>query len=286
MTSTFTKALPIVKMHGAGNDFVVLDALASPLPADFDYSAAALHLCQRHFHLGGDGLLLLDGSENAEIRMRMWNPDGTEDMCGNGLRCIAWLAHERGHVKKDSFNAQTLAGLRHCEILGPGLIRIEMGLPTFELGEIPFAPGPALSSSVDYTLPLYGLALPHVTSLSTGSTHTVIFVDELPDDAFFLKWSPIIENHSWFPERTTVLWTRLENEALAQVRIWERGVGETLACGTGACAVGVAASVSGRAQGAIDVQSKGGVLGIEVTRDGEIRMTGPARVVFEGSATL
>lgn len=273
-------------MHGAGNDFVVLDAIRSPLPDDFNFDVAARHLCQRHFHLGGDGLLLLEKSPTADARMRMWNPDGTEDMCGNGLRCVAWLAYQRRHLTEKVFTVKTLAGLRQCEIRDSGVVRIQMGKPEFAFDRIPMLPLHGQERAIDYSLFVGDQTIPHVTSLSTGSTHTVIFVDELPDDAVFERLSPQIENHPWFPERTTVLWTRVENPSLAQVRIWERGVGETLACGTGASAVGVAARITGRASGAIQVQSKGGVLEIELDDSGEIRMTGPARIVFEGQALL
>jgi diaminopimelate epimerase len=272
---------PFVKMHGAGNDFVVLDALSTPLPDAFDFARAAQVLCARHFGIGGDGLLLLEASHSADVRMRMWNPDGTEDMCGNGLRCIARLAWRRGHIASRPFVVETLAGLRRCEVLANEQIRIEMGEPLFAPEEIPFAPHISLEAT-EYALPVGEQLIPHVTSLSTGSTHTVIFVDELPDDAGFFALSPLIENHAWFPERTSVLWTKMEKDT-ARIRIWERGAGETLACGTGACAVAVAAQVTKRAHSPLAVRSRGGVLDIQWQAGSSIWMTGPARVVFEGA---
>lgn len=270
-------------MHGIGNDFVVLDALNSPLPSNFDFPRAAQTLCARHLGIGSDGLLLLEASTRAAVRMRMWNPDGSEDMCGNGLRCIAHLAHARGYIAQKNFTVETLAGLRSCEVLGSGEIKIEMGAPIFDFAQIPFAPKVPFAPQIEYSLPLGEMEIPHAFTLSTGSTHTVIFVDELPDDKTFFALSPKIENHQWFPERTSVLWTKLENEKLARVRIWERGVGETLACGTGACAVGVASQITGRSKTPLQVKSSGGVLDIAWMPDKQIWMTGPARIVFDGA---
>jgi diaminopimelate epimerase len=288
MTSNFSKAdeIPFVKMHGIGNDFIVLDALRSPLPDNFDFARVAEVLCARHFGVGGDGLLLLTRGESTTVRMRMWNPDGSEDMCGNGLRCIAWLAFSRGYILSREFQVETLAGVRHCEVLRQNEVRVEMGKPSFEFNAIPFAPDTPMTQATEYSLPLGTLEIPRLVSLSTGSAHTVIFVDELPDDESFFTLSPQIETHSWFPERTSVLWTKVVSENQLQLRIWERGVGETLACGTGACAAAVAAQITRRAGEEIDVQSKGGVLGI-AWREGEtIRMTGPAQIAFEGTVGI
>lgn len=275
------------KMHGAGNDFVVLDALTDPLPAHFDFARAAQVLCARHFGVGSDGLLLLErpSTSEAEIRMRMWNPDGSEDMCGNGLRCIAQLAHDLHHLQQKEFTVQTLAGLRQCKVLGPQQVRIEMGTPLLGFQEIPMRPLKNSQSAIEYSLPVGKRVFENVTSLSTGSTHTVIFLDEELSEREFQEFSPQIENHEYFPERTSVLWAYLVDESTLRVRIWERGAGETLACGTGACAVAVAAQLTDRAQGTIAVQSKGGTLQIDwdSTKKGQsIFMTGPTQTVFQG----
>ena len=274
-------------MHGAGNDFVVLDALSTPFPEDFDFSQAAEVLCARHFGIGGDGLLLLEkpSTPDAVVRMRMWNPDGSEDMCGNGLRCVAQLARDNGHVSQDEFKVETLAGLRKCKIWGEGLVRVEMGAPQWAFSEIPMRPIEGRENGVEYSLSVGGRTFPHTTSLSTGSTHTVIFLDEDLSEEEFQTLSPQIEHHEWFPERTTVLWTRVLRDNHLRVRIWERGVGETLACGTGACAIACAAQITNRAAGFIQVESRGGVLGIglENEKGQSITMTGPTRTVFMGN---
>lgn len=277
--------IAFLKMHGTGNDFVVLDNLASPLPPDFDYSNAAIELCARRYGIGGDGLLLLDKSDHAPVRMRMWNPDGSEDMCGNGLRCIAFLAHHRGYVNNE-FVVETLAGLRRCAILENNLVSVEMGNPIFEAAQIPTL----IENSIEYSLPIDKGAIPHATTLSTGSTHTVIFTDKFIDEKSFQDLSPAIENHYLFPERTTVLWSHIEEQNDASthiaVRIWERGVGETLACGTGACAVAVAAQKTGRAGENVLVKSKGGELNIQWKSGEGILMTGNAQIVCEGEYSL
>lgn len=292
--STLLTKIPFWKMHGAGNDFVVLDALSTPLPENFDFRRVAERLCVRHFGVGSDGLLLLEqgSTPGAAVRMRMWNPDGSEDMCGNGLRCVAQLARDNGHILHEEFTTQTLAGLRQCKILGEGLVRVEMGAPQWEFSEIPMQPIDGRKNASEYSLHVAGRTFTHATSLSTGSTHTVIFLDEDLSEAEFQALSPQIENHEFFPERTTVLWTRVLRDNHLRVRIWERGGGETLACGTGACAVACAAQITGRAQGLIQVESRGGVLGIELDSDltnekgRSITMTGPTRTVFSGGVSI
>ena len=289
MSSVFS-GLNFVKMQGVGNDFVVLDALGQALPADLDFDAAAIELCSRRWNVGGDGLLLLDAPDDAAkaagatIRMRMWNPDGSEDMCGNGLRCIAALAHRRGYAPQD-FTAQTLAGLRQISILENGLVRAAMGEPQLERSLIPMdAPSEKFAdgSALDYTLPVDERQIPHVSSLSTGSTHTVIF-GEHPSESDFQQLSPFIENHVWFPDRTSVLWANIVGDNHLRLRIWERGVGETLACGTGACAAAVAARITNRCGDTVRVESRGGVLIVEWRPGAEIFMTGPAQIVCEGT---
>lgn len=276
--------IPFTKMHGAGNDFIVLDEVAQPLPDDFDLAAAAQRWCAHHFGIGADGLLLLGRPEPgvaATIRMRMWNPDGTEDMCGNGLRCIARLAHRRGYARDDTFTVQTLAGLRNATVLRDGRLRVAMGQPDFDAAAIPMTPPPGVDP-VEYTLPVGDVLVPHVTSLSTGSTHTVIFVDAPLDETTFAALSPRIEHHVWFPARTSVLWAQVVDPHRLGLRIWERGVGETLACGTGACAAAVAAQLTGRGGTPVDVRSRGGTLSIEWRPGEDVAMTGQAKVVFEG----
>lgn len=267
--------VPFIKVHGLGNDFVLLDGLAHDL-TKLDFSEFAVAACDRHRGIGGDGLLLLTSSGTADVRMRMWNPDGTEDMCGNGLRCIVRVAHWCSYTGNE-FQVETLAGQREAWIKENGTVRVSMGQPSWLPEEIPMI---AVSTPHEYSLPVANETL-RVSSLSTGSTHTVVWRDELPVDAEFLRLSPLLENHPWFPQRTSVLWAVTEGK-IVSLRIWERGAGETLACGTGACAAAVAALDTGRATaGLIEVRSKGGALHVEWD-GGKIYKTGPAVISYEG----
>jgi len=280
-----------LKMHGAGNDFVVLDAFANPLPSQTNFADLAIQMCARHFGVGGDGLLLLEPSDCADARMRMWNPDGTEDMCGNGLRCVAWLFHQRGYTSKSTFTVETLAGLRQAAMLKDHTMQVEMGNAIWKLHDIPMILDKSTfgnnDEAVEYQLPVQNEVIPHVTSLSTGTTHTVIFVDELPEEKYFQELSPTIENHPWFPERTSLLWTKVLSSDQLQVQIWERGAGETFACGTGACAVAAAAWRTQRSDaGEIKVQSKGGLLRVTQNKNGEIMLAGKVQLVFEGKISF
>lgn len=270
------------KWQGIGNDFVILDLLSHPLPPDFDFSAAALALCERRLGVGADGLLALEAAANgAELRMRIWNADGSEDeMCGNGLRCVAALAWVQKQVRSPHFSVQTRAGNRDITVFGPHSIRAAMGKPLFEPSQVPIAL-PQRADAIDIEIRLAETTL-HATTLFTGSTHTVIFLKNPLSEADFQTWSPLLENHPLFPQRTSVMWAVAEGANRFKIRIWERGVGETLACGTGACAVAVAAQVSGRSAQKVAVESRGGVLEVEWTRGEEIFLTGPAHPVFEG----
>ncbi|MBW3638044.1 MAG: diaminopimelate epimerase [Armatimonadetes bacterium] len=269
------------KWQGIGNDFVVLDLISHPLPPDFDFSAAALALCERRLGVGADGLLSLEPAVNdADLQMRMWNPDGSEDMCGNGLRCVAALAWAQEHVRNPQFSVQTRAGNRDITVLGPHSLRAAMGAPIFEPSQVPIAL-PQRSHAIDIEIRLADTTW-RATALSTGSTHTVVFLENPLCDADFGKWSPLLENHPLFPQRTSVMWAVAEGAGRFKIRIWERGVGETLACGTGACAVAVAAQVSGRSGKNVAIESRGGVLEVEWTRGEEILLTGSAHPVFQG----
>ncbi len=273
-------------MHGAGNDFVVIDALSHPAWLTQNFSLAAQQLCARGFSIGGDGLLLLMRADNGDdFRMRMWNPDGSEDMCGNGLRCLAHLAHLRGYIT-DEFRAQTLSGSHRGKRLSNGEFALEMGTPQFDLAQIPLQRSLdfAGESALDYSVTVEGERVAPLSSLSTGSTHTILWSDAANIEKHFLQWSPKLEIHPAFPERSSILWAQVLADNKIAVRIWERGVGETLACGTGACAVAVAAIATGRLEsGEVIVASKGGDLRVQWRPDEEMWLSGPAQVVFEGN---
>ena len=267
-----SEAFPFTKMHGAGNDFVVLDALAHPVWLAQPFSLAAQELCARGFGVGADGLLLLMHANNGDdFQMRMWNPDGSEDMCGNGLRCLAHLAHLRGYIG-DEFGAQTLSGSHRGKRLSNGEFSLQMGAPQFDFAQIPLQRSLDFQgdSALNYSLGIENNRVGPLSSLSTGSTHTVLWSDAETIEKHFLDWSPKLEIHPAFPERSSILWAQVLADNRIELRIWERGVGETLACGTGACATAVAAIETGRINSdEVIVASKGGDLRVQWRRGEE-----------------
>ena len=281
--------MQFTKMQGVGNDFVVLDTAA--MPSDANLAHLALALCDRHVGVGADGLLIVSrDAPGAAFSMRMFNPDGTEDMCGNGLRCAGLWAHRAGWVEIASdFAVATKEGakaMRLLEVAEDGRsasLRVGMGLPKFASSDIPFC-APEDQRIVGFPLNVGRETFP-ITAMNTGSTHTVIFGAVPPDEATFQRVSPLIERHPLFPERTTVLWATPQGDSAIAVRIWERGVGETLGCGTGACAVGVAAQLQNicAAGQPVEIVSRGGTLTIDWAGEGcPVVMSGPARTVFHG----
>jgi diaminopimelate epimerase len=278
-----TETVHFVKMQGVGNDFVVVDGRGQAL----DWPAFAISACHRRTGIGADGLLVVDSSDIADVRMRMFNPDGTPDICGNGLRCVARYALERGWIAGEVLRIETREDVRPAEYLVDGqgrftAIQVGMNLPRFEPSDIPMCV--SMKPVVDFPLELSNGAVLPITALSTGSTHAVTFVEELPEDARFFAISPQVEHHPLFPERTSLMWCKVMGPGRLAMRIWERGAGETWGCGTGACAAAVAAILHGFAPETqpVTVVSQGGELVIR-WREGEpITMTGPAEFVFEG----
>jgi diaminopimelate epimerase len=281
--------LRFTKMQGVGNDFVVIDGRDR---GDFDWSGFAIEVCDRNTGIGADGLLVLGETAFADIMMRMYNPDGTPDVCGNGLRCVARYAVERRIVTGETMRIGTLAGTRVAQVhRGPDgaidSITVTMGQPRLDPASIPMRV--AQQPVIDYALSIRegGTAIT-ITALSTGSTHAVTFVTELPDDELFFAISPEVEHHPLFPDRTSLMWCHMEGDNRILMRIWERGAGETWGCGTGACAAGVAAVLHGFAaeNALVTVVTKGGALNIRWKPGAEIHMTGPAEFVYEGSYPL
>lgn len=272
-------------MQGVGNDFMVVDGREYSL----DWPALAPIVCHRRYGVGADGLLVLSESLHADLRMRMFNPDGTEDVCGNGLRCMARYAVERARVPpSDRLTIEVLSGVRTAYLSyrpsgEVSEITVDMGPPRLAPPEIPMqvSQEPVLR----YPLPLpNGTVLP-VTVLSTGSTHAVTFVNALPEDPQFQTISPMVEHHPLFPERTSLMWCQITGPDRISMRIWERGAGETWGCGTGACAAAVAAILEGhipRRDHPVLVHSRGGTLRVRWSDGQSILMSGPAEFVYEG----
>jgi diaminopimelate epimerase len=274
--------LPFTKMHGTGNDFVVLDATRRSVRMTADL---ARRLCDRRFGAGADQVLLLEPSRRADLRMRIVNADGSEvEMCGNGIRCVARYAYERGLVRKKRMDVETLAGVMR-PVLRERDVRVDMGPPVLDAAKVPTrAKGRVIDAPFRWRppAPSGGKARSvRMTCVSMGNPHAVVFVDDLgktPVEA----WGPELETHPFFPKRTNVEFVQALDGRRAKVRVWERGAGLTLACGTGACAVGVAGALTGRTERHVFLELPGGTLEVEWAADGRVYLTGPAAFVYDG----
>jgi diaminopimelate epimerase len=267
--------LPFVKMQAVGNDFVVIDGISY---RDIEWDKLSIDICNRHFGVGADGLLVLLSSNQAPIRMLMLNPDGTEDMCGNGLRCIARFAYEMGYIKGTKSTIETIKGIQEVEFVDreEWIVKANLGKPILEPKDIPVLS----ESSPILKIPVEDRIF-EATVLSLGTPHTVIFTSEIPSDEVFYYYSPLLEKHPLFPKRTNVIWAKKKSDNEIEIRIWERGeVGETLGCGTGACAAKIADILRGSNSNSARVISKGGVLYVEWR--GEVFLSGKVEMVFSG----
>jgi diaminopimelate epimerase len=270
------------KMQGIGNDYVYVDCFSERMPKD--PADLARRIADRHFGVGGDGLILICPSEHADARMRMFNADGSEsEMCGNGLRCVAKYVHDHGIKRADSLKIETGRGVLAVDLeLKNGKVdraRVNMGQPILEGRKIPTKlPG---NPPLDVPLTVAGRTL-QVTSVSMGNPHCVTFV-ELATDELVHGLGPQIETHAMFPARVNVEFIEIISPTEVRQRTWERGSGETLACGTGASAVCVAGVLTGRTGRKIINHLRGGDLELEWNEaDGCVYKTGPAVEVFSG----
>ena len=276
--------MQFVKMHGLGNDFIVIDNRQGQVS---DAGALAAELCARRLNIGADGLVLVEDSEIADTRMRIINADGSEaEMCGNGIRCFARFVYDAGIVKKETFTVETLAGIMiPAMILTDGVvtgIRVDMGSPDFSAESIPMeTDGSTLLKEIDAD----GTLL-KVSSVLMGVPHTVVFVEEGNAAwADFDRLGPVVEKHDIYPKNTNVNFAEITGENRARVRTWERGAGPTLACGTGSCAVACIMKALGLGGDRIVIELQAGELIIE--RKGEtVFMTGPAEYVMQGTTEV
>ncbi len=273
------------KMHGLGNDFVLVNAAEEKLPPDL--GGLAVKICRRHFGVGADGLVVIRPSRSADLAMQIINSDGSEaEMCGNAIRCVARYAYERGLVRGTSLRVETAAGVKVPELVlqngSVAAVRVDMGEPQLEREQIPML-GPA-GRVINEPLPV-GKDVFYVTAVSMGNPHCVIFVPDaaaVPLDAL----GPALETHPAFPRRVNVEFVQVLNREELCMRVWERGAGPTLACGTGACAAAVASALNGRTGRKVRVHLQAGALDIEWCGDNRVYMSGPAEEVFTGEYPL
>ncbi|KAB2954480.1 diaminopimelate epimerase [Heliorestis acidaminivorans] len=281
--------MEFVKMHGLGNDFVIVDARKSPYLEHKDWEEVAIKVCDRHYGIGADGLILVLPSEIADISWRIINPDGSEpEMCGNGIRCFARYVYERAIVTNKIIKVETLAGIivPEIQVNDEGkvvAVKVDMGEPIFERSKIPMT-GHA-DKVIDEEIDVNGNTV-KITALSMGNPHCLIYVDKI-DQAPLTEWGPLVEKHQIFPKKTNVEFVEILNRNEAHMRVWERGAGPTLACGTGACATLVGSVLNGYLDRQATIHLPGGDLEIEWDEgSNKVFMTGPAVEVFQGNYPL
>ena len=274
--------MKFTKMQGLGNDYVYVNCLKETIA---DPPALAKKISDRHFGVGSDGLIMINPSDKADFEMEMYNADGSRaEMCGNGIRCVAKYVYDYGLTDKTRISVETLAGIKYLDLTVENgkvsLVRVDMGRPILEPENIPVqAEGRRV---VDEPLTVDGKEY-RMTCVSMGNPHAVIFVDQDVRELPLEQIGPSFENHERFPKRINTEFARVLDRRTVEMRVWERGSGETLACGTGTCATAVACVLNGLTEDEITVHLLGGDLYIKWDREKDtVYMTGPAETVFDG----
>lgn len=273
--------MEFTKMQGLGNDYVYVNCFKEKIE---NPSEMAVKVSDRHFGIGSDGLILIKSSEVADFEMEMYNADGSRgEMCGNGIRCVAKYVYDYGLTDKTSISVETLGGIKYLDLTVEHgkvtLVKVDMGTPILKPELIPIvAKGETV---IDEPIMVGGKEY-HMTGVSMGNPHDVVFMDDIKN-LEIEKIGPLFENHERFPNRINTEFVNVIDRHTAQMRVWERGSGETLACGTGACAVAVACILNGLTENTVTVKLLGGDLQIEWDREkNTVYMTGPAEVSFDG----
>ncbi len=275
--------VPFVKMHGIGNDFVMLDLRAMKLP---QLKRKASFLLDRRFGIGGDQIITIEPSKKADYKMRIFNADGTEvEMCGNGIRCFAkflWDRKEKIIRKTGQLSVETLAGIIRPRMISDDKVQVDMGEPILDGKSVPTSfTGEAVNKAVKIDGKNY-----RITAVSMGNPHAIIFTDNVDGVPLEVVGPTIERDTKLFPNKINVEFVEVVSKSKVKARVWERGSGITLACGTGACAVAVASALNGKTGRNVAVQLPGGRLDIEWTKDNRVLMTGPAAESFAGTITL
>lgn len=276
--------IEFTKMQGCGNDYVYIDGSTQKIPQE-EKPDFVRKMSDRHFGIGGDGVIFINPSQEADFEMEMYNADGSRgEMCGNGIRCVAKYVYDYGLTDKTQISVETLGGIKYLDLTVENgkvkLVKVDMGKPELEPAKIPVvADG---DRAVNVPIVVDGQEY-HMTCVSMGNPHAVVYVDcdvkELPLEII----GPKFENHERFPNRINTEFVRVLDRNTVEMRVWERGSGETLACGTGACAVAVSSVLNGLTENEMTVKLLGGDLQIKWDREKDtVYMTGPAEVVFDG----
>lgn len=276
--------LEFTKMTGLGNDYIYVDCTNGTKIKNV--SEVTKKLSDRHFGIGADGLILIDKSENedADFKMRIFNSDGSEaEMCGNGIRCVAKYIHDNKLFDKDKISIETLAGIKKVKLLEEPTgdcneVIVDMGEPLFQDNNIPYDVFEAFNKDLDLDVKDGKMRF---TVVSMGNPHAITFVEDV-NNIDITSYGPEVENNPVFPNRTNVEFVQIIDKNDIKVRVWERGVGETFACGTGACAAVVACGLNGYTDENVNVELPGGELEIEWGKDNHIYMKGPAKTIFVG----
>ena len=276
-----SKNLEFTKMQGTGNDFIMVDARL----LDMDWKSLARKACRPHFGIGADGLILIMDSDKADLRMRIFNADGSEaQVCGNGLRCFAKYAIDRKMVTGQDISVETKAGVKLVKTTSRKgkVVRacVNMGKPQLKAERIPVARGTD-QPVLDHKLKI-GTKMLTISAVSMGNPHAVCFIGENVKDFPLSEIGPLVENHRLFPQRTNFEIVNIVGEGKLRVRVWERGVGETLACGSGACAVAVISRLKNITKDEVDIILPGGTLTVSWDGKSNIFLIGPAEEVFSG----
>lgn len=279
--------MKFTKMHGIGNDYVYVNCFQETVK---DPCAVAKFVSDRHFGIGSDGLILIKPSDIADCEMDMYNLDGSSGaMCGNGIRCVAKYAYDHGLVKKTSISVATKSGIKYLDLAikdgKVSFVKVNMGSPILQAKQIPVVA--ETEEVIDAPIEVNGTTY-HFTGVSMGNPHAIVYMDDI-DNLDIEKIGPAFENHIAFPDRVNTEFVKVIDNHTLQMRVWERGSGETLACGTGACAVAVASVLNGHVDGnsPVTVKLLGGDLQIFWDRqENLVYMTGPATTVFDGEIDL
>ncbi len=279
------RAMRFTKMHGIGNDYVYVDRMSERVD---DPEQVARQVSDRHFGIGADGLILICPSETADFRMEMYNADGSQGaMCGNGIRCVAKYVYDHRLTDKEHIRIETKSGIKSLDLTVQdgkvSLVRVAMGAPILQAEEIPIRTD--REQVLAMPIEVGGMEY-RITGVSMGNPHAVVYLDDIT--GFDIeKWGPQFETHPLFPDRINTEFCKVLDEKVIQMRVWERGSGETMACGTGACAAAVSSILNGYTKEQVTVRLLGGDLEIFWDRRADqVYMTGPAVEVFSGEIIL